>query len=408
MILSKQKKIIISFVAIIATSLAFNFFTFSVSDDPSTSSQGFSDKYYVFSVETPKNLTFAGERVPLEQFDVRERLDRELLVNTYWQSNTLLMHKRAARWFPIIIPILRKNKLPEDFKFLALAESSFMNNTSQAGASGFWQFIEGTAKIYGLEINAEIDERYNVEKATEAACRYLKDAYKELGSWALVAASYNMGLGGVQRQMTRQNVNNYYDLLLNEETFRYLFRILALKEVISSPRKYGYHFKKSDLYEPFQYSTITVDSSISNLATFAQSRGTNYKYLKLLNPWLRDNSLHVKEGKSYQIKILAPGFDGIIDKDTKDIDTAMVNALARIEEAESKPNIEAREASPKKMPTINKIIYHVKAGETLSSISKKYSVPVKKIKEWNKLKSNTVKKGDELILEIDEGTTDIN
>jgi hypothetical protein len=261
------------------------------------------EKYRIFSLPLPESLDFAGEAVPMNQEDVREKLDRELLVNTYWHSNTLLCIKRSARWFPVIEPILQANGIPEDFKYLAVIESAFTNVVSPAGASGFWQFIESTGKEFNLEINDQVDERYHVEKATQAACAYLKQAYAKYGSWAMAAASYNMGIGGPIRQMERQQQSTYWDLLLNDETARYVYRILAMKYIMNNADQYGFVMRPSDLYAPYQYQTVTVDSTIDDLALFAKQFNVSYKELKILNPWLRQNYLKNKERKSYSIKI---------------------------------------------------------------------------------------------------------
>ncbi len=268
-------------------------------------SEQISSNYRIYSLPLPEKLDFAGEEVPMDQWDVRERLDRELLVNTYWHSNTLLCIKRARRWFPIIEPILKANGVPDDFKYLALIESGLTNVISPAGATGYWQFIDETGKGYGLEINDQIDERYHVEKSTQAACHYLIDAYDKYGSWAMAAASYNMGIGGPIRQMERQNETTYWELLLNEETGRYVYRILAMKEILNNADKYGFVIRPSDLYEPLEAKSITIDSSITDLATFANSFNISYKELKLYNPWLRQNYLKNKEKKSYEIKLPA-------------------------------------------------------------------------------------------------------
>lgn len=268
-------------------------------------SEQISSNYRIYSLPLPEKLDFAGEEVPMDQWDVRERLDRELLVNTYWHSNTLLCIKRARRWFPIIEPILKANGVPDDFKYLALIESGLTNVISPAGATGYWQFIDETGKGYGLEINDQIDERYHVEKSTQAACHYLIDAYDKYGSWAMAAASYNMGIGGPIRQMERQNETTYWELLLNEETGRYVYRILAMKEILNNADKYGFVIRPSDLYEPLEAKSITIDSSITDLAAFANSFNISYKELKLYNPWLRQNYLKNKEKKSYEIKLPA-------------------------------------------------------------------------------------------------------
>lgn len=257
----------------------------------------------VIAVEMPTEASFAGEKVPLEDFDVYERLDRELLVNTYFQSQTILLHKRAARWLPVINPILKAYGIPEDFKYIPLIETGLMHSTSPAGAVGFWQFLEPTAKQYGLEVNSEIDERYHVEKSTAAACKFFKEAYRTLGNWSLVAAAYNMGITGVKKQVDKQGSQNYYDLLLNTETSRYLFRAIAVKEVIEHPEKYGYTIRKKDLYPLLETYKINVDSSITDLYAFAKQQKVNYKILKLCNPWLREGYLKNPERKNYLIDL---------------------------------------------------------------------------------------------------------
>ena len=255
-----------------------------------------------YSVRVPASIDFAGEQVPLHIDDVKERLERELLVNSYYHSSTFLMLKRKSRWFPTIERILAEEGVPDDFKYLCVAESGLANATSYAGAKGFWQFLEGTGKEYGLEINSEVDERYHVEKSTRAACQYLKWAKNKFGSWTEAAASYNMGVAGLNRQMDRQQEQDYYDLLLNDETSRYVFRILAIKEVLRNPANYGFIISPVDQYQPYQYREVLVDSSVTNWATFAKQHNTNYKTLKKLNPWLRDTSLTVKYN-TYLVKV---------------------------------------------------------------------------------------------------------
>lgn len=261
------------------------------------------EKYRIFSLPLPEEASFAGERIPLENWDIAEKMDRELLVNSYWHSNTLLAIKRSQRWFPVIEPILKEQGVPDDFKYLSLIESNFSNAVSPAGAVGFWQFLPETGKEFGLEINDEVDERYHVEKSTIAACKYIKQSYSKFGSWSLVAASYNMGIGGVEKQMDRQQQNDYHQLLLNEETSRYVFRIAAMKEILNNADKYGFVIRPSDLYKPLQYSTITVDDEILDFAAFAAEQGITYKDLKLYNPWLRQAFLKNKAGKMYELKI---------------------------------------------------------------------------------------------------------
>lgn len=262
-----------------------------------------SNSYEIKSVVIPENLYFADERVPIEKADIRERMDRELLVNTYWQSNGLLLIKRANKFFPIIEPLLKKHNLPDDFKFLALAESGLQNVTSPAGAKGFWQFLKGTAREYGLEVNSNVDERYNLEKVTKAAAEYLKKSKERFGSWTLAAAAYNAGNRRISLRLSQQKVTDYYDLLLNQETSRYVFRIVALKEIISNPKKYGFQFSQSDLYVYPKVKEIIVDYEIPDLADFAKSYNITYKELKLVNPWLRETKLNNKSKKKYTVKI---------------------------------------------------------------------------------------------------------
>lgn len=254
-------------------------------------------------IELPESLTFCGEEVPLDLFYVRERLEREILTNLYLHSSTLLLLKRSTRWFPVIEPIMEKNGLPDDFKYLCMAESALTNAVSSAKAVGFWQFIESTGKEYGLEIDKEVDMRYNVELETAAACRSIKNSYREFGSWTSAAAAFNCGKGRITKTMNEQFVSSYYDMLLPEETQRYVFRILALKCITENPEKYGFQISDNGWYRPFECKTITVTESITDMTQFAFDHGTNYKMLKYFNPWLRSKTLTISTGNSYEIKI---------------------------------------------------------------------------------------------------------
>lgn len=254
----------------------------------------------------PTSLTFANESVPIEDIEVYERLDREIHVNTYFHSSTIQKIKLAARWFPIIEPILQENNIPDDFKYLAVAESGLvLDAASPAGAKGMWQFMPSTGKEYGLTINSYIDERYHPEMATRAACKYLKDAYDKFGNWTLVAAAYNMGQSGLSRDLGNQEVDSYYDVLLNSETSRYVFRILALKTILSDPASYGFCYDATDLYEPWATKTVTVDSTIEDLVAFAKEKKTTYKTLKYYNPWMRSDKLVLSAGDTVAIKLPA-------------------------------------------------------------------------------------------------------
>jgi len=256
----------------------------------------------------PKNISFADEVVPLQNFDTYESLEREILVNTFWHSQTLFNLKQASRYFAFIEPILKANNVPDDIKYIAVAESSLQNVVSPAKAAGPWQILEGTAKQFGLEVNENVDERYNIEMATEAAIVYLKKSKDTLGSWTLAAASYNIGLAGIKRHMTKQQQDSYYNLLLGEETGRYVFRILAFKIILNDPKAYGFDFGENDRYPELQYTEVKVDYAIDDLASFAIANKTSYKLLKLYNPWLRSNTLPKKEGKTYIIKLPKEGF----------------------------------------------------------------------------------------------------
>ncbi|MHC1707041.1 MAG: lytic transglycosylase domain-containing protein [Bacteroidales bacterium] len=265
-----------------------------------------SNQIKVYALDLPDKLTFAGEEVPMDVFWVREAYDREILTNTYWHSSTFLMLKRTTRYFPVIEPILKKNGIPDDFKYLALAESNFTNSVSPAGATGFWQFLKGTGKEYGLEVTEEVDERYHLEKATEAACKYFLEAYRKFGNWTLAAAAYNAGMDNIAKPAAMQKGTSYYELLLNQETTRYIFRILAIREICSDPENYGFYLRDKDYYPPVPLNDLVIDTSIHDLATFALSKGINYKILKEFNPWLRKNTLLKKAHKSYTIKIPDP------------------------------------------------------------------------------------------------------
>ncbi|MEL0643398.1 MULTISPECIES: lytic transglycosylase domain-containing protein [unclassified Olleya] len=264
--------------------------------------------YNVYAIQMPSYLEFAGEAVPLSNPDIYERMDKELLVNTYWQSNGLLMFKRAKKYFPIIEPILAKNGIPDDFKYLAVIESGLTDARSPAGASGFWQIMKATGREHGLEVNDNVDERYNLEKATEVACDYLKKAKESLGSWTSAAAAYNAGNYGISRRLKEQDVTSYYDLLLGEETGRYVFRIIALKEILSNPDAYGFNFRDKDLYKAVPTYQVAVDTAVTDFAGFAKQFGINYKILKLHNPWLREPHLNNSSRKQYFIDIPREGY----------------------------------------------------------------------------------------------------
>jgi peptidoglycan lytic transglycosylase D len=306
----KTIKNILAFVGLL--SLA-GLLIFAVQDAPSDENleKKIINEYNVYALNVPDNLDFSGEALPLKNPDIHERMDRELLVNTYWQSNALLMFKRANKYFPIIEPILKEYGIPNDFKYLAVIESGLTNAVSPANAKGFWQIMKTTGKENGLEINTNVDERYNLEKSTIVACKYLLKAKEKFGTWTLAAASYNAGMSGVSRRLEEQSVSNYYDLLLGEETGRYLFRIVALKEILNHPDKYGFNFRYKDLYKSIPTYKVAVDTAVTDFVKFSEQFGINYKILKLHNPWLREAHLNNKSGKQYFIEIPKEGYYSI-------------------------------------------------------------------------------------------------
>ncbi|HOT14755.1 MAG TPA: lytic transglycosylase domain-containing protein [Bacteroidales bacterium] len=291
---------------IIAGLVLLSFLGYSVVCGSST--KKVNDQYIISAAELPEALAFAGDSVPLQKFDVRESLDREIHINIYFQSQTILILKRANRFLPEIERILKEEGVPADFKYLAVAESGLTNVVSPAKAAGFWQFLKSTGQKYNLKITDEVDERYHLEKATRAACQYLKELYGMFGNWTLAAAAYNVGENRLKDILANQKVSSYYDLWLNEETARYIFRILALKLIIENPVAYGFSIPEKDLYQPLQYIELSVDSTVTDLARFALAQKSNLKMLVYFNPWIRSNSLTCKTNEKYTIRIPAPGF----------------------------------------------------------------------------------------------------
>lgn len=271
--------------------------------DENQPKQNSNNTFASFAYELPKEMTFAGEQIPLQNYDVRESLDQELLKVAYWHSEMFSYLKKSYRFFPIVEPILKANGIPEDFKYLMVTESGMRNVTSPAGAKGFWQFMEETATSYGMTVNKEIDERYDLEKATVGACKYLKEAYNRYGSWTLAAASYNVGQGNLNKQIRGQGTDDYYDMFLNVETARYIYRIAAVKLVMQNPQSYGYYFRKTDLYPIIDTKTISTDTVLIDLTKFAKQNGTNYKVFKLLNPWLRADIITNSAKKTYKFVV---------------------------------------------------------------------------------------------------------
>jgi hypothetical protein len=309
MIKINRKTLLTAFVLtgtiIIILSIAQSFKGFN--DKPVGLHQTTDTLYNIKSFNLPDEVIFAGEKMPLDNFDTRESLEREILTSAYRHSSTILIIMRANRYLPLIEKVLKKNNVPDDFKYLVAAESEYSNMVSPAGATGFWQIMPETGREEGMEINTVVDERYDVEKSTQFACDYFLRSYEKYGNWTLAAASYNGGRNGIDEQIDIQHERNYYDLLLTEETARYIFRAVAYKLVITDPQNYGFKIAKKDLFPELKYYEVKVDTAITDFSDFARKFGTNYKMLKILNPWLRKPYLTPKPHKEYQIKIPSEG-----------------------------------------------------------------------------------------------------
>lgn len=300
-----MKKLTIAAIVLASLALIGEAFIFATTRESSDDvhRKALKANYHVYSPVLPDTLYFAGERVPMNIYYVRESLDRELMVNMYWQSNMLLYMKRAGRFFPIIEPILKRNGVPEDFKYLCVIESGLQNLTSPAKAQGYWQFIRSTGEKYGLDINDEIDMRNNIEASTEAACRYLKDLKRRFGNWTSAAAAYNCGESGLSRRYSLEGVNSYYDVRLNPETARYVYRILAVKQIMQHPQDYGFYVRKCDLYPSIPTRNATLSGRDVDLYDFAKEHQCSYKMLRALNPWIITDKLKNKDNKTYTIKL---------------------------------------------------------------------------------------------------------
>lgn len=253
----------------------------------------------------PTNISFAGEKVPLSRPSIVERLDREVQVNAFWHSNAVILIKRSNKWLPTIDSILTANEIPADFKYLAVAESGLQNVISPSNAVGFWQFLKGTAKDFGLIVNSEVDQRYDPVRSTVAATKYLKKAYKKFGNWTLVAASYNMGMNGISQVLAHQKTDSYYDIIVGEETARYVFRIIALKNLLENPSNFGFNIKDEDKYTQPKSKTIAVEESVDDWHEFAQEHQMTFYELKKLNPWIRAYKMKLTSGQEMEVKILA-------------------------------------------------------------------------------------------------------
>ena len=376
-------KLLSTLILVVLGGLITFLFVKSVDDDKSFNDRqyqsDFNRDYRIYAIPLDEEMSFAGETAPLKDFEVRERIDREVLVNSYWQSSSLQYIKNANRWFPQIEKILKEEGVPDDFKYLPLIESGMKNVVSPASARGYWQFLKSTAQSYGLEVNNYVDERYNPLKSTRAACQYLKEAHEKFGSWTMAAASYNMGMAGLKKAVNSQGCSDYYNLYLNDETARYVPRLLAVKMILSNPGKYGFYFRDSDLYKELKSTEMVVDTTIRNLADFAEENGISYKHLKVFNPWLRSTSLPNSSQKKYTFSLPNPSAlnTGTIEKDS---------LLAKQFANSTKLNIK---------------FHIIKQGENIATISELYELPIDSIIEWNSLqKQGELPVGKELIIQL--------
>lgn len=382
-----SNKYVHSFLLAMLAGVVFKITTSSKYTDDSEYLEQFWKNYQVYAIPFPEDLYFAGEKVPMYDFEVRERVDRELLVNTYFQSASILHFKKAARWFPAIEKILKEQGIPDDFKYIAVIESGLSNVVSPAGAVGFWQIMKNTGTELGLQVDDEIDERYDPIKSTYAACRYFKKAYKEFGSWTMVAASYNMGMGGLKRQANQQGQEDYHALFLNNETSRYVPRLLAVKQIMENPRQFGYHFKAKHLYKPLKTNIVEVDKEVTDLAAFAKSHDITYKHLKVFNPWMRKTYLPAPPaGKKYVIEIP----DKSVFDDQADLKPEYKIVLPEVE------NIEKQAVQPDYI----EVKHTVEKGQGLRDVAKLFEVRAVDLVIWNELESTELVKGQVLKIHV--------
>jgi hypothetical protein len=339
--------------------------------------------FSVLGLNIPANLDFCGERIPSNDFKIRKDLEREFYNNAYWKAHSLVLFHKAQRWFPYIEPILREENVPDDFKYLAVIESHLSNATSPAGAAGFWQLVPFSARNYGLEVNENVDERFNLEKATRAACAHLREAHAIFNNWTLAAAAYNRGIGGIQKALEGQKADNYFDLLLNPETGSFVYRILAYKTLLSSPAHFGIKDKKWKYFPKIPFTVYTVDSTINDLATFAKKIGCSKITLKVFNPWLISNKLPNASHQLYHIKIpkdKTADYTGymkdLVPEDwglSPEIETAVIAQSSGADSLLSKTR---------------KILYVVRVDEPLKNLAKFLKVKEEDLRVWNNLGIN--------------------
>ncbi|MCC6372449.1 MAG: transglycosylase SLT domain-containing protein [Bacteroidia bacterium] len=341
------------------------------------------NNFYVFGLNIPAHLDFCGEKIPSNDMGIKKDLEKEFFNDTYWKAHSTILFNRAQRWFPVIEPILKEEGVPNDFKYLAVIESHLSNVTSPAGASGFWQLVPSSAYGYGLEVSSSIDERYNVEKATHAACAHIKDAYAVFKNWTLAAAAYNRGIGGIQNALKTQNTDNYYDLMLNSETGSFVYRLLAFKTLLSSPSHFGIKNRLGKRGQKINFKSFKFDSSITSLSHFAKHIGTTVKTIKAFNPWILGNDILNPAKKKYEIKI---------PKNSKADYSAYMADLSHeliTEEADAASSLSTAAVTDTSHVPEKVIYYAVKVDEPLSNLATFFKISVDDLKKWNNLGDNT-------------------
>lgn len=363
-----RKQLIILFIVIVGVSA---FLKLRKENDNNFNYRGIS-YYQVYSEDKPDSIGFCGEVIPLADDEVREKFEKELYQLTYYRHNTRILMKRAKKWFPQIEPVLRQHNVPEDFKYMAIVESALSNVVSNRGAAGFWQLMPVTGRTMGLEVNEEVDERFDPIKATHAACRYINYAKKRLDSWTNVAASYNMGIAGVKRQMKMQKISTYYNLNLNKETGRYVYKIIALKHVMENAEKYGFP-ESPDAKTPDPTQSIRIDSTINNLEAFAQKYGITLQELKEHNPWLKGRSLTDDE-RIYSLELPFSARQSVEVKETTDATVITIKN--------------------KRIPLVHTVLQ----GESIGSLATAYNISEDSIRHWNDLDQKKLLKGQKIKL----------
>lgn len=379
-------RIVVSLLALVFIQFAVLYFKGGFENFPSYRNNNFS----VFGLNIPRNLSFCGEKIPTNDYALKDNLEKEFFKNKQWKNNAGYLFSKAQKWFPYIEPILKTEGVPDDFKYVAVIESHLSNAVSPAGAAGFWQLVPTTARHYGLVVNENVDERLEVEKSTRAACKLIKYAYSVFKNWTLSAAAYNLGVGGIQNALAKQKSDNYYDLLLNRETGSFIYRILAYKTLFANPENLGLKKKSLKYYPKVPVKTIKIDSSITNLNHFAKSVKCNIALLKLFNPWLIGDQLSNPDKRIYEFKIpkkpnadYSSYYTDLIKSDIIDSNSVQ---LAVIDTLTTKENV---------------INHLVSVNENLKDIAEFYEVNVSEIKEWNNITDSThLKSGTRLIIKL--------